>query len=80
MYSNEFEYKIPVKLFSQFFPEIPEIVLPHSINMHTERLKRKENIIFRTQKIEKNSILHGNRGKYKISGCEVYGARQNRAP
>ncbi len=41
MYSNDFVHKIPVILFSQFSPEIPEIVLPYSINIHTERLRRK---------------------------------------
>ncbi len=34
-YSNDFVFKIPVKLFSQFSLEIPEIVLPYSISILT---------------------------------------------
>ncbi len=37
MYSNDVVYKIPVKLFSQFYPEVSEIVLPYSVKIHTER-------------------------------------------
>ncbi len=56
MYSNDFAYKIPVKLFSQFNPEIPEIVFPYSINIHTERLRKKIKYYFQNTKNRNEQI------------------------
>ncbi len=57
MYSNDFVYKIPVKLFSQFSTEIPEIVLPHSINIHTERLRKKIKYYFHNRKLKQKGTV-----------------------